>query len=107
MRKYFDSMKLDHNDFLLANHDFDKIGRDLQFYESESIQDIQLDEMHDFLREFDEIVNHNYDDDEDVEDYKGRRHKQKNRFSEMDLEYTPIEKILHRWLKDEGELPEE
>eukprot|EP00801_Mesodinium_rubrum_P000854 Mrub_00854.p1 GENE.Mrub_00854~~Mrub_00854.p1 ORF type:complete len:836 (-),score=138.10 Mrub_00854:124-2400(-) len=107
MRKYFDDLRLEQRDFLLANHDFDKIAKELQFHESESIQDIQLDEMHDFLREFDEIVNHNYDDDEDVEDYKGRRHKQKNRFSEMDLEYTPIEKILYRWLKEEGELPEE
>lgn len=25
----------------------------------------------------------------------------------MDLEYTPIEQILHRWLKENGELPEE
>lgn len=68
MRKYFDDLRLEQRDFLLANHDFDKIAKELQFYESESIQDIQLDEMHDFLREFDEIVNHNYDDDEDVED---------------------------------------
>lgn len=44
---------------MLINHDWDKIAKDLEFYESEKIQDKLLDEMHDFLREFDEIVNHN------------------------------------------------
>jgi len=92
---------------LLANHDFKKISEDLGIIESEKIRDIQLDEMHDFLREFDEIINHNYDDEEENEDHKGRRHKMKHRFIEMDLEHTPIEQILFRWLKEQGELSEE
>lgn len=50
---------MEQRNFLLVNHDFAKIASELQFKESEQIQDKQLDEMHDFLREFDEIVNHN------------------------------------------------
>ena len=41
------------------NHDFEKIAQELQVKESEQNLDKQLDQIHEFVREFDKIVNHN------------------------------------------------
>lgn len=59
MRKYYDWLRLLQRIFFLMNHDFEKIAQELQVKESEQNLDKQLDQIQEFVREFDKIVNHN------------------------------------------------
>lgn len=52
--------------------------------------------MHDFLKEVDELINHNHDAPEDIPEFKGKRWMKRNRMHDMEIDEMPIENIIKR-----------
>jgi len=76
--------------------DWNKIDSEIRFLETVSKKDTKIDEMHDVLKEVDEIINHNQDAPEDIKDFKGKRWNKKNRMMDMEIDEMPIENIIKR-----------
>jgi len=76
--------------------DWDQIDRDIMFEQTVGKKDKLIDEMHDFLKEVDELINHNQDAPDDIPDFKGKRWSKRTRMHEMEIDEMPIEAIIRR-----------
>jgi len=92
---------------LIYDKDFDIIDKKLNVDHIIQNPGKKIDELHDFLKEVDEVINHNQESPDEIPNFKGRRWMKKNRFRDMEVDEMPIENIIRRFLKERGELDDE
>mmetsp|Transcript_117401 Transcript_117401/g.252412 ORF Transcript_117401/g.252412 Transcript_117401/m.252412 type:complete len:123 (+) Transcript_117401:2147-2515(+) len=106
MHKFINKLVLKHEHYNIWDREFSHYDEQLHLIDTVEKKDVKIDEMHDFLKEVDEIINHNQDAPEDIKDYKGRRWQKNTRLMDMEVDEMPMEAIIKRYLKGKGQLEE-